>query len=112
MGNFFKELADIEEVVLVKKYYVTPVGESITYTDSTQRLLLKLIRFVQEGRYVSSSTAQPLYAEIFVCHLYSLPRLGTWRIMPRSLPTLLGHKSAHLAVSITSCLAVVSIMRL
>jgi hypothetical protein len=29
MGNFFKELADIEEVVLVKKYYVTPVGESI-----------------------------------------------------------------------------------
>jgi hypothetical protein len=57
MGNFFKELADIEEVVLVKKYYVTPVGESITYTDSTQRLLLKLIRFVQDGRYVSSSTA-------------------------------------------------------
>jgi hypothetical protein len=57
MENFFKELADIEEVVLVKKYYVTPIGESITYTDSTQRLLLKLIRFVQDGRYVSSSTA-------------------------------------------------------
>ena len=57
MGTFFSELAECEKVVIKDKYIENKAGEMVVFEKETQKILLRLISFVQSGKLTAFSEA-------------------------------------------------------
>jgi hypothetical protein len=72
MPNFFRDLRDMENIILVEKHYITPDGENIVYSEDTKNLLHRLILFIQSGGCVTSSEPLRFICSKFRCSSHEM----------------------------------------